>query len=1094
MRRALGLVFVTTVCAFASPCAEAKLAEVLVTDTGVVKPIDLDQARIAAAFDRTSGLVTYDLTFTARQVNATEGTFYFALPRQAYVHEFGMWIDGRYQGSAIVEAKAGRVAYESIVRRGVDPALLEWTAGNTFKMRVFPLSSGRPTRIKLTIAMPAELIGNAATFQFPMNLGKVPKLEVDVHGFAAAKDVPEMKGLKALKLEEVDDDDGITEFKGHYEAKAILPPDDVTIAFKTESPATVRVRRADGEEQRFFEASVYPSLPEAKRDASAKAVILWDYSLSEEEHQATRLEALAKYLAARKPASVDVYGFNQRVFALKSGLKPSDVKAVITAQPYDGGTRLDQLANMLPAIVAKDAKITTDLVLFTNGVDSYELFDFKHMKGMRRKNLNAFILAPSNGANAALLQAFAGALDGVVLNEEGPLRIRSFLARPWRVAKIAGSKSLVDLERGSDAAIFPKDGLVVRGKVKKTGKGEIAVTFAQGRTTKVQKYKLDTDTDVEEATIVPRLWAQTRINRLLPEKRAQAAQIKNLALTHQLMSPYTSMAVLEFCEDYAEFKIEAPKDCQPRMNSDFAEDGGDMLSEGAGDDDEEGNSADAVADGAASEAAPATAAADAAQGDDLFADVDVPDWEPQGSSAKSAEDTVAREYGFEKILSLREKAGAPALYAEYLKQRALFRKIPYFYVYAAGLFRAQKQEALADLVLSNVVETRPGDARWLRIYAYSLIAWGKAKDAVPLYRAIAELREEDPQSHRDFGLALEAIGQPIAAMRLFETVYSGKWDDRLEGMREVIRHDLARAALATLKTAGLTPDNRAKAEKFAKVDASLNDKIVATVSWDTDNTDVDLHVIEPTGAHVFYGDKAPNGAVGQLSFDARQGYGPEQYRASVPVQGNYRFYLTYFSQNRQALQDGTFVRVDFRITERGIERKETRTLFLKDQGEVRTVVELTYRDPAAPLPPPNYGNSMAMAKDHLKGKRWREARAALEAIGARRDPQEEAARLFHLARVDLAERKFTDAQQRNQRALALDPKLIAAQYNNACAAALAQNKAQAIQYLNLLADSLESRVDQRAYFLGIMRNDADLTFVRGTSEFRAVTERINVGH
>ena len=49
-----------------------------------------------------------------------------------------------------------------------------------------------------------------------------------------------------------------------------------------------------------------------------------------------------------------------------------------------------------------------------------------------------------------------------------------------------------------------------------------------------------------------------------------------------------------------------------------------------------------------------------------------------------------------------------------------------------------------------------------------------------------------------------------------------------------------------------------------------------TMTWDADNTDIDLHVIEPSGERAFYGHNRTT-IGGRVSRDFTQGYGPEEY-------------------------------------------------------------------------------------------------------------------------------------------------------------------------------------------------------------------------
>jgi uncharacterized protein YfaP (DUF2135 family) len=65
------------------------------------------------------------------------------------------------------------------------------------------------------------------------------------------------------------------------------------------------------------------------------------------------------------------------------------------------------------------------------------------------------------------------------------------------------------------------------------------------------------------------------------------------------------------------------------------------------------------------------------------------------------------------------------------------------------------------------------------------------------------------------------------------------------------------------------------------------------LSWDSDGTDLDLHVISPDAAHVFYGNRVgPDG--GALDVDVTTGYGPEIYANSAPQRGLYHVYINYY--------------------------------------------------------------------------------------------------------------------------------------------------------------------------------------------------------
>jgi uncharacterized protein YfaP (DUF2135 family) len=75
-------------------------------------------------------------------------------------------------------------------------------------------------------------------------------------------------------------------------------------------------------------------------------------------------------------------------------------------------------------------------------------------------------------------------------------------------------------------------------------------------------------------------------------------------------------------------------------------------------------------------------------------------------------------------------------------------------------------------------------------------------------------------------------------------------------------------------------------------------RLRVVLSWDSDSTDLDLHVVSPDGAHVFYGQRvAANGAA--LDVDVTTGYGPEIYASPAPPAGIHHVYVNYYGAGRE---------------------------------------------------------------------------------------------------------------------------------------------------------------------------------------------------
>ena len=80
-------------------------------------------------------------------------------------------------------------------------------------------------------------------------------------------------------------------------------------------------------------------------------------------------------------------------------------------------------------------------------------------------------------------------------------------------------------------------------------------------------------------------------------------------------------------------------------------------------------------------------------------------------------------------------------------------------------------------------------------------------------------------------------------------------------------------------------------------------RLRVVLSWDSDNTDLDLHLVTPDGGHVWYGERSlANGAA--LDVDVTTGYGPEMIATPTPLKGQYLVYVNYYGGGYRSDEDG----------------------------------------------------------------------------------------------------------------------------------------------------------------------------------------------
>ena len=275
-------------------------------------------------------------------------------------------------------------------------------------------------------------------------------------------------------------------------------------------------------------------------------------------------------------------------------------------------------------------------------------------------------------------------------------------------------------------------------------------------------------------------------------------------------------------------------------------------------------------------------------------------------------------------------AGASRAYAAYLKERESYADTPAFYLDCAETLLQLGRQTEGLRVLTSLADLQLEDAPLLRVLAHRLAQLGEKQIAAALFEKILRLRPEEPQSYRDLALVLADLNQPERALELLHTVVM-RHSDRFEGI-EVIALTEANAILAKHPTAHHGLDRRLL--QNLKCDMRI------VMTWDSDTSDMDLHVIEPTGEDCFYSNPLTQ-VGGKLSLDFTNGYGPEDYMIRRAVPGVYKIQTNYFGSQEQKLTGGTTVQATI-ITNfgRGNEKRQHLTLRLTQNKETVTIGEV----------------------------------------------------------------------------------------------------------------------------------------------------------
>lgn len=112
------------------------------------------------------------------------------------------------------------------------------------------------------------------------------------------------------------------------------------------------------------------------------------------------------------------------------------------------------------------------------------------------------------------------------------------------------------------------------------------------------------------------------------------------------------------------------------------------------------------------------------------------------------------------------------------------------------------------------------------------------------------------------------------------------------------------------------------------------------LSWDTDNTDLDLHVVTPDGQHAWYGGRQLHNG-GALDMDVTTGYGPEIFSSPAPESGQYLVYVNYYGGRGEEILTTAQITI---VTEEGTtnEKQEMVIVPMRNPGELTLIKQFSY--------------------------------------------------------------------------------------------------------------------------------------------------------
>lgn len=916
------------------------------------RPLAPVAARVKVDLRGSLARTELDLTFGNDTDRVLEGQLVLALPHEATVTAFALETDGTLREASVVEREKARFVFESEERRNVDPGLVEWVQGNVFQTRLYPIPAKGTKRCVIAWEWEAS-----QGFVVPLRLGRLKNFVLEV---TATGVVPEISavanGRRAALPDDLDvaSDPKAQTFRASAEGKDIEIAWDLALALpKLDAP---RVAVEAAKEGRAFSAVLPVGDSTAAATRPGRVALFWDASASRTGTQAER-DLLAAWFQWLGAAQVHLVVFSNAVafeedFAVEGG-KAEALLARLAGIVPDGGSRFAGLD-----FSAYDGKADA-VVLCTDGMATFGTA----LPVMGTKPVHV-ICSQARSDRSVLDRLATGHLFDL-----STAKVDACLAA-WKTEPAI----FLGVEGEGVADVMPPapcradSVFAIAGRAGGTATIEAKARFrdASGKTWTVP-FTIGAGAEGQRAE---RTWARKKVASLVPAA-AHEDEVLALGLKYGIVTPRTSLLVLETLEQYVRYRVLPPKEMQDayfdgieKVKIAAAKTREEKLAVVRGlwnarvewwktdfkvppgfryEDPEKKDSAGAglgAGGGAPARDAGRPPAAPEAeerhrQGSGRSEEAlskNSGDSGPSGPGIALKGWTPDTPY----LKALRE-AGDGAV-AAYGKVRAEYGNSSAFFLDCADFFlEERKDRRMALQVLSNVAEMDLGSPQLLRILAHRLDQMGETAFAAEIFRDVLRLRPEEPQSYRDLALVLAKRGEFAESIALLEKVVLGTWDGRFPELEVLALGELNEIIEACRAKTGKEYHTLPK-----DLLASLPCDLRVTLTWDADACDMDLWVIEPSGEKAFYGHRATTSG-GRFGCDFTQGYGPEEFLVKKAMPGKFQVKIDFFGNSQQILAGATTVQIKiYKNYGRPNEEKIEVTRRLKDVKEVLDLAEISF--------------------------------------------------------------------------------------------------------------------------------------------------------
>lgn len=498
---------------------------------------------------------SFEMTVTNTSKRVLEGELSLPLNGDQDICRYALDVNGKLREGVPVEKIKARQTFEAIVRRGVDPGLVQKTKGNIFKTKIYPIAPSGKRTVAIGITETLTAKDGKLLYSLPLEgIDTVGHFTVDV---AVVKGSTSQTPSADGGFSTISFDSQENTYNLSFKRDSYRPEKAISFAIPQFNTSKEQLYTTEFEGKTFFYLYAQaPSLAQQVKPTPATIAVYWDNSSSADRRAISKeLQLLELYLGKLKGVKqVVVYTFNHEVAAPKTFTVTDNAASLIAylkSVKNDGATRLDNI---------RFSSKASEILLFTDGVNTISTDEVK----LPSAPVYTFISAA--GCNTSMLGYIANKTNGEAINlqnQQVEAAVLPMLSNNERFVGLAYDKTKMQ-------DVYPTTSQAINGSICLSGillsdKATLTVNYGNKQgVTQSQTFGIGKNAP-QDASVV-RLWAKMKIAELDTRYEQSKEEIAELGQKFGIVTRNTSFLVLENVNDYVQYGIEPPAELRAEYN------------------------------------------------------------------------------------------------------------------------------------------------------------------------------------------------------------------------------------------------------------------------------------------------------------------------------------------------------------------------------------------------------------------------------------------------------------------------------------------------------------------------------------------------